>query len=185
MPEHAVTWEETFAAGLAFLRSAGIEGGLSNRLPGDDPGRLTNFGITQGTLAEYRREFPDDLDMPTSVRGLLPDHAKRIFRKLYWEPCRCAELPPAVALVVFNAAVQSGPTQAARWLQDALDVGEDGIVGPVTIAAARAADPAQVIEDALTNQLMFEDHLNNWNANRHGWTRRLFRVCWLAARRAA
>src|SRR6266540_1943941 len=179
MPEHAVPSEETFAAGLEFIRIA--EGGLANRLPGDDPGRLTNFGITQGTLAEYRREFPDDLDMPTSVRGLLPDHAKRIFRKLYWEPCRCAELPPAVALVVFNAAVQSGQTRAARWLQDALNVAEDGIIGPETIAAAQAADQAQLIEEMLTNQLMFEDHLNNWNANRRGWTRRLFRICWLAA----
>ncbi len=182
MSEHAVPWEETFAAGLAFVRMA--EGGLANRLPGDDPGRLTNLGITQGTLATYRVMYPADLDMPTSVRGLLPDQAERIFRKLYWEPCRCAELPPPIALVVFNAAVQSGPTQAARWLQDALDIGEDGIIGPVTIAAARAADPARVVEDALANQLMFEDHLNNWAANRHGWTRRLLRVCWLAARRA-
>ncbi len=183
MAEHAVPWEETFAAGLAFLRT--VEGGLSDRLPKDDPGRLTNLGIAQGTLAAYRKQFPGDLDMPSSVRTLQPGQADRIFRKMYWEPCRCAELPPPVALVVFNAAVQSGPQRAALWLQEALSIHTDGIIGPVTIAAARAADVSELVEDTLTEQLMFEDYLSNWNANRRGWTRRLFRVCWLAAQRAA
>jgi lysozyme family protein len=86
-----------------------------------------------------------------------------------------------VALVVFNAAVQSGPTRAVRWLQQALGVAQDGIIGPKTIAAAHMADLAQLVEEALTNQLLFEVTLSNWTANRRGWTRRLFRVCWLAA----
>ncbi len=179
MLERALPWEEIFATGLEFIRT--VEGSLSDRLPSDDPGGLTNLGITQGTLSTYRKRFPDDLDMPSSVRTLQSGQADRIYRRLYWEPCRCTELPPAVALIVFNAAVQSGQTRAARWLQDALNVAEDGIIGPETIAAAQAADQAQLIEEMLTNQLMFEDHLNNWNANRRGWTRRLFRICWLAA----
>jgi len=188
MSEHVVPWEETFAAGLEFLRIA--EGGLSNRPPADDPGGLTNLGIAQGTLAAYRRMFPDDLDMPTSVRTLQRGQAERIYRKLYWERCRCAELPSPSALVVFNAAVQSGAMMAAKWLQEALnevsgaDLRVDSVIGPKTLAAARAADQAKVVEETLTNQLLFEDGLGNWNANRRGWTRRLFRVSWLATMRA-
>jgi lysozyme family protein len=185
MSEHVVPWEETFAAGLEFIRIA--EGGLSDRPRHDDPGGLTNLGVTQGTLSAYRRKFPDDLDMPSSVRTLQRGQAERIFRRLYWEQCRCAELPSAIALIVFNAAVQSGPQRAAWWLQHALrevadkTIEADGIIGDKTIAAVCAADPAALIVEVLTNQVLAESDMANWNANRRGWARRLFRMCWVAA----
>lgn len=183
MSEHVVPWQETFAVGLEFIRA--VEGGVSDRLPKQDLGGLTNFGITQTTLSEYRRTFPEDPDTPISVRLLTWAQAQRIYLKLYWQPCRCEEFPPSIALVVFNAAVQSGVRRAIEWLQMALNVNTDGFVGPITIAAAHSQDISTTVDSTLTNQLLFESEISNWNSNRRGWTRRLFKICWLAAIKAS
>ncbi len=104
------------------------EGGLVD--DPNDPGGLTKYGISQAA-------FPD-LD----IRNLTPEQAIGIYATDYWEPAKCPALPQALALVHFDAAVNCGVGQAARFLQQAVGVTVDGIVGPVTIAAAWKAPEA-------------------------------------------
>jgi lysozyme family protein len=82
-------------------------------------------------------------------------------------------LPAGVALVVFDAAVNSGPDRAARWLQAVLGVATDGVIGPVTMAAVHAADPARVIRDFSARRLSFLRRLGTWSAFGRGWSRRV------------
>ncbi|MFC0282394.1 glycosyl hydrolase 108 family protein [Camelimonas abortus] len=58
-----------------------------------------------------------------------------IYRQQYWEKIRGDDLPPGVDYVVFDGAVNSGVAQSAKWLQRALGVRVDGIIGNATIAA--------------------------------------------------
>ena len=104
------------------------EGGLVD--DPNDPGGLTKYGISQAA-------FPD-LD----IVNLTPEQAIGIYATDYWEPAKCPALPQALALVHFDAAVNCGVGQAARFLQQAVGVTVDGIVGPVTIAAAWKAPEA-------------------------------------------
>ncbi|GLC25054.1 glycoside hydrolase family 108 protein [Roseisolibacter agri] len=124
----------------------GHEGGFA--LHADDPGGATKFGITQATLAAWRKR-PVTVD---DVRSLSRLEAKRIYRARYWRGTGaelCAEFGrPRLALQQLDWAVNGGPK--ARWyLQAALnavaDVGArplvvDGIHGPATRAALQALD---------------------------------------------
>jgi len=135
-----------------------------------DLGGATNFGITRATL-ERARGHPVSLD---DVRRLTRGEAVAIHRRLYWDALRAEELPPALALTVFDLAVHSGPLRAVRMLQAVLGIEADGIVGPVTLAAAREADEPQTIARLTRMRLRFLRHLAAWPVFGRGWERRVF-----------
>ena len=147
----------------AFTTLLGHEGGYSNHPA--DPGGQTRYGITEAVAREagYRgdmRELPIDL-------------AKRIYKARYWDAVRAEELPEAVRYAVFDAAVNSGPRQAIRWLQRAVGVTDDGIIGPRTLAAVRAADPERLLRLVLAQRLRFMTDLPTWPTFGRGWARRI------------
>lgn len=162
-----------FRIALDFLLKE--EGGYANRSAADDPGGETNAGITHLTLDDYRHDFPEE-SMPESVRDLSPEQVSTIYRDLYWDECRCGDMPPCIALAVFNSAVQSGPNRAVKLLQRLLGVRDDGTIGPMTMRALRSSDCKTLLPAYLAEQQFFEMGLSNWNANRRGWTLRLFRT---------
>lgn len=139
------------------------EGGFSDH-PADRGGK-THYGITEAVAREvgYRgdmRELPLDL-------------AKRIYKDRYWDAVRADELPEAVRYAVFDAAVNSGPRQAIRWLQRAVGVRDDGIIGPQTLAAVRAANPERLLRRFLSQRLRFMAGLPSWPAFGRGWAWRI------------
>ena len=139
------------------------EGGFSDHAA--DPGGKTRFGITEAVAREvgYRgdmRELPVDL-------------AKRIYKDRYWDAVRAEELPAAIRYAVFDAAVNSGPRQAIRWLQRAVGVRDDGVLGPITLQAARGANPDKLVRKILAQRLRFMAGLPNWPAFGRGWARRI------------
>ena len=139
------------------------EGGFSDHP--SDPGGKTRFGVTEAVAREagYRGD----------MRDLPIDLAKRIYKDRYWDAVRADELPEAVRYAVFDAAVNSGPRQAIRWLQRAVGAKDDGIIGPKTLAAVRAADPERVLRRILAQRLRFMTELPNWPAFGRGWARRI------------
>lgn len=109
------------------------EGGFTDR--SDDRGGPTKFGITAATLGESRK-----LGRPATsgeVRDLTEDEAREIFEQRYLEAPGFLRLGmPVVEAVVFDLGVLTGPPTAAKMLQRAAGVKDDGIMGPVTIGAA-------------------------------------------------
>lgn len=143
----------------AFKRLVSHEGGYVN--DSRDPGLETKFGIS-------KRAYPS-LD----IKALTLAEAKAIYRRDYWDRARCGDLPPGVAFDVFDAAVNSGPGQAIRWLQRAVGVADDGVVGPITLAAVKRLDP-EVLQARYTGQrLEFMTRLSGWDAFGRGWARRI------------
>jgi len=147
----------------AFSLLLGHEGDFSDHP--DDPGGATRYGVTEAVAREvgYRgdmRELPLDL-------------AKRIYLERYWLPVRADDLPPGIRYAVFDAAVNSGPRQAARWLQRALGVTDDGIIGPKTLAAAYEVNPIALRGRMLAQRLRFMTNLSNWPSFSRGWARRI------------
>ena len=107
------------------------------------------------------------------MRELPLDLAKRIYKDRYWDAVRAEELPAAIRYAVFDAAVNSGPRQAILWLQRAVGVKDDGIIGPKTLAAVRAADPERLLRRMLAQRLRFMTNLPNWGSFSRGWARRI------------
>ncbi len=106
-----------------------------------------------------------------------PERVEAFYRDCYWIPTRSAELPPHLAMFVFDAAVHHGPAAAIALLQRAVCVKADGIIGPKTIAAAHA-HWNEALEECLLQRLYLFDRIHivrpETVAFREGWRRRLF-----------
>ena len=139
------------------------EGGYVNHK--DDKGGATRYGVTEAVA----REVGSRGDM----RDLPLDLAKRIYQDRYWHAVKAEQLPAQVRYLVFDAAVNSGVGQAARWLQRAVGVKDDGVIGPQTLLALNQADPEALARRYLSQRLRFMSGLANWPAFGRGWARRI------------
>jgi len=139
------------------------EGGFSNHP--DDPGGATMYGVTE-QVARAEGYTGAMRDLPLSF-------AKQVYRKRYWDACRCDQMPDALRYPLFDAAVNSGPGQAIKWLQSAVGVKADGAIGPVTRQAANVSSPQIVRQQMIGKRLAFMTRLPNWSANAKGWSRRI------------
>ena len=138
----------------------------------EDPGGATNMGITFRTLQDWRGTRITKSD----VKNLSKDEAKAIYKENYWDPLRASELPKGVALVVFDAGVNSGISRSSRWLQKVLGVEADGRIGPITLKAANEADPVKLVNDLCDHRIGWLRRLRTWKTFGKGWSRRVNRV---------
>lgn len=130
-----------------------------------DPGGRTNFGITErvARAAGYQGD----------MRHIPMDVVRRIYRRDYWDAVRADELPSALRLPVFDAAVNSGVRRSIQWLQMAVGATSDGIFGPRTLAATQAADARRAAFDVCFIRLEFLSGLQHFNSFGRGWIRRV------------
>lgn len=135
----------------------------------DDPGGATNMGITLRTLSEWRGKPVT----PADVKALERSEAEAIYRARYWKSVKADQLPRGVDLLLFDGAVNSGPTTAARWLQKVLRVSADGAIGPLTLAAATKADRLRLIEDVAWQRVAYLTDLSGFRSFGAGWLRRV------------
>lgn len=148
------------------------EGGYVNhRL---DPGGETNKGVTKAVYDDYRKSK----GLPIrSVKNLEQVELQDIYRARYWNLVKGDKLPPGVSYAVFDGAVNSGVSQSAKWLQRALGIKADGIIGPATIAAVNSYSSASRLIDGILDQRMkFLRSLKTWPSFGKGWTRRVSSV---------
>lgn len=148
---------------VAFDRVIGHEGGYVNHP--DDPGGETNWGITLRTAREA--------GYTGSMRELTREQAREIYRTAYWQRARCDEFDGAIAFQVFDAAVNHGIGNSIRFLQRAAGVADDGVMGPVTMAAIRAMTVTDVLARFNAARLNFYTKLSTWPSFGRGWTRRV------------
>lgn len=143
----------------AFKALIDHEGGYVNHPK--DPGGETQFGIT-------KRSYPH-----LNIRDLTLDDARAIYRRDFWDRLQCDALPLAARFQVFDAAVNSGPGNAARWLQAAAGVAQDGLIGPATRQAIDAMHPAALVARFNAARLLFMTSLSTWPTFSRGWARRI------------
>lgn len=136
----------------------------------DDPGGATNLGITRATLARFRGRPVSKAE----VRALDRDTAAEIYRHLYWDALRCEAMPGGIDLALFDCGVNQGTGRAARLLQAALRVDVDGIIGPVTLAAASDADRMALLNEFMARRMRAYGRLTRlFRTFGLGWSRRL------------
>lgn len=140
-----------------------------------DPGGRTKYGISwKFHEKELRAMFGI-----SSIDEITRDQAVTFYRVAFWDVCRCGDLPRALALMVFDAAVMSAPEDAIRWLQQAAGAHVDGICGPQTIAAASVAVRPRLI--GKFQRLRLEHVVMAPGADFDGgWIERFFRLTAIA-----
>lgn len=142
-----------------FDRLIDHEGGYVN--DPQDPGGETNWGIS-------KRSYPN-LD----IKNITRDEAKAIYFVDYWKRSGADKYDAAIGYQVFDAAVNSGIENSVRFLQRAVDVADDGHVGPITLSAINKMSVTDVISRFNAERLEFMTKLSNWEHNSRGWARRI------------
>jgi lysozyme family protein len=81
-----------------------------------------------------------------------------------------------VDYAVFDAAINSGPGRAAKWLQQAVGAVPDGAIGAGTLAKVAAMDAKEIVEKYQETRLAFMQSLPTWDTFGKGWGRRVAEV---------
>lgn len=142
----------------------------------EDRGGPTNRGITQRTLAAWRKH-PVSID---DVKMLTVAEARDILASQYAAPIRFDDLPAGLDYCVFDCSVNSGPNRAGRLLQETLGMtgtDVDGVIGAHTLAElSNHPGVGELVAAYCDARLAFCKTLANWGTFGKGWTLRIQRV---------
>ena len=138
------------------------EGGYVNHP--SDPGGETNLGVTK----KVYQEWGGTKDM----KDLTIEDVAPIYKKNYWNRCKCDDLESGVDWVVFDWAVNSGTGRSAKAIQKICGASQDGAIGPKTLALIGKQNTQYVIEEFGKIRQDFYESLKTFDTFGKGWTRR-------------
>lgn len=144
-------------------RTSKQEGGYVNNE--EDPGGETKYGIS-------KKAYPNE-----DIENLTKERADMLYYRDYYKHNNVDKLPEHIRGEVFDNSVNQGPSQAAKNLQRAVSVKDDGIIGPQTIDAVNNANPEETMEKFKQNVLGVYDAIrvnnpDNYNKHKNGWMNR-------------
>ena len=133
-----------------------------------DPGGATNRGVTKRVWEEWvGHEVTKD-----DIKALTVEDVTPLYRKRFWDACKCDNLHAGVDYVVFDVAVNSGTGRAAKFLQEAVGATPDGSIGPRTLAAAETFGANLIINKMCDRRESFYRSLPTFPTFGKGWLRR-------------
>lgn len=160
-----------FPAGLNFIWQPGFDDpGDGYHVSPHDPGKGTAGGVIEATWSEAVKAG--------IVVGLLAKASQAQLRLVlqakFWGTL-CDNLPNGLDLLYFNGIVMSGhfPKVVQQCLGFMGDDDVDGNVGPITLAAIRAAHPQTLIKAISGSHYQYLTTLAIWGLEKNGWTHRL------------
>lgn len=158
-----------------FTIVVGHEGGLDTTP--SDPGNWTGGAVGKGVLKGTAWGISAASYPNRDITSLTPADAAAIYLVDYWNRVEGDSLPPPLALLVFDAAVNNGVGHAIRWLQSAVGATPDGQFGPATraaiVTAASRSGGAAICAEFQAQRLAFMASLPTWRIFGLGWARRL------------
>jgi lysozyme family protein len=135
-----------------------------------DPGGRTAFGVTQRVYNGYRRA------RKLAIRDVWLIETRElvdIYKTGYWDKVWGDRLPEGLDIVVADGAINSGVSQSLKWLQRALGVRVDGIMGDATLTAANAVnDIDALIAKVINFRNAFLKALKTFKRFGKGWLNR-------------
>jgi lysozyme family protein len=166
---------DPFQQFINFVLRPDIEGGLS--MDPRDAGNWTTGKVGAGTLNGTKFGISAAAYPGVDIQKLTTETVKPLYFADYWTKAGCHMLPPALAFLTADAAVQHGPAQAVKLLQRALGVKDDGECGPQTYSAARVACIEHAVDETLAQRIKFYIQLPpKDDIYAGGWSRRLVKA---------
>ena len=157
-------WDKSFEL---MLKS---EGGYVDHP--SDPGGRTNLGVTQAVWENWVGRSSNEKEM----RALTPELVKPLYKKKYWDACKCDELPTGLDYLVFDFAVNAGAGRSIKTLQTSVGANADGAIGPKTLEAVMVCSKDQLIDKFSEEKLRFYQSLPTFATFGKGWTNRVSHV---------
>jgi lysozyme family protein len=143
-----------------------------------DPGGETYHGISRRAHPTWEGWQRVDELADKSAFSLALDLAVRAFyRRHYWDPIYGDQLPPRLALVIFDWAVHGGVDRAIRSLQKLVGSPPDGVFGPETLASVTKYMDRSIARSMVERRRASNGSLIESNPKlerfRNGWANRL------------
>lgn len=162
---------------LYFPKLLMHEGGYVDHL--NDKGGATNLGVTLKVWIDngYDKDGDRDIDKE-DLRRITKQDAEKIAKKLYWDKIKGDQInSQSLAEFIFDWAYNSGVATATKKVQESLKLKEDGVMGPLTIAAINSSS-AKCLFDVLKirREKFFKDIVASNPSQRvflNGWMNRL------------
>lgn len=161
-----------------------------------DHGGFTKFGVSLKFLQDLAAESQANRDtlermgviLPVTrntIRNLTESLAASLFRWQMWDALKLDLIPLRPAIVIYDAAVNSGPRQSVLFAQrgynacvtygQPLDV--DGMLGPATRKALKLADTDKILMAMLDQREAFYQRIADKDVSQevflHGWLNRV------------
>ncbi len=151
------------------------EGGLD--LNPADRGNWTSGVVGKGELRGTYLGISAAAFPTLDIQHLTDAQVQMIYDTNYLHPIAFYDLPLPIALLVADGAVNQGLSAASRDLQAAIGASVDGVVGPLTVATAKAASDGQAVADEITARRALRYAQTSTIATFGlGWFRRLVRT---------
>jgi lysozyme family protein len=154
-----------------FKRVVGHEGGFQRSYSdrGNWTGGFVGKGLLKGTnWGISAMSYPDE-----DIKGMPIERAYQIYKEDWWDKLNLDKFRKAMQYQLFDAAINHGMYNAARMLQRALGIKDDGIIGPITAKTARAHEENDLLMLFLAERLDFFTNVATWDDYGRGWARRL------------
>ena len=155
----------------AFKTTVGHEGSFT--LHRQDRGNWTSGKVGVGELKGTKYGISAMAYPKEDIKNLTLDRAKQLYKRDYWDKCRCNELPNGLKFHVFDVAVNSGVKRAIQTLQQAADTKDDGIIGPATLAAVRSKDQCELLLLFYSFRIAFYTSIGTFGTFGKGWMNRV------------
>jgi lysozyme family protein len=143
--DHAMLYE---VGGFWNVDAPGARDGTNRKASGyvNDPvdaGGETKYGIAKTA------------NPTVNIKTLDWEGAKAIYYEKYWLAAKCNKMGNRVAILHFDGAVNHGVGRAAKFLQRAIGVADDGAIGPTTLSTLAAMDPIAVCHSICDQRAKF------------------------------
>ena len=161
-------------ADVAFPMVVGVEG--SYDITREDRGNWTSGQIGVGTLRGTKYGISAAAFPTLDIANLTLEVAQSLYRHLYWRRICADSLPPRVAVLLFDGAVNQGQRTAVIILQTLVGVEQDGFVGPQTLAAVAKVQSDILFIEIEAQRLLAYARAAAFDTFGLGWMRRIATV---------
>lgn len=167
----------------AFALVVANEGGytVDPADPGNWTGGVVGHGVCLGTKWGISAAAYPTLD----IRNLTENEARTIYRQRYWVPICGDRMPAPLSVLMFDAAVNLGVSCCVKLLQQSVGTPQDGLLGPITLAAVGDTKIGDIEVDFQANRLIYMVKLPEWKTFGPGWARRLMLLAFSASTTAS
>ena len=155
----------------SFERVIGHEGGFTNDK--NDRGNWTSGVIGEGELKGTKYGISAMSYPHLDIENLTLEQAQSIYFEDFWTGNGIDLLPKAMQYQMFGASINHGYRNAAKMLQRAVGVDDDGIIGNKSLAAIGKFDGLSLAILFNHQRLAFYTSIKTWNKYGKGWTRRV------------
>jgi lysozyme family protein len=165
--DHLMLYE---VGGFWDINAHGARDGTNARACGytndpNDRGGETKYGIAKNAN-------------PTiDITHLDWEGAKAVYYSHYWLNSKCDKINGRIAALQFDGSVQHGPSTSAKFIQRAIGVTDDGVIGPATLSILNTKDPIAACNSVCDQRNKYYSDIVTHNPIQikylSGWLRRV------------